>query len=345
MVKIDDAVYKKMFGARSPLSEEGVDKLLDSISTADVALIVVDLDTSDPSYEKLRSRNYHGRKIYWAQNAQLIEGDASESLRLGSDEPLFLPGGVLGKEECVDHLNGISLMEPDRDGVVRGYPQRINVLRRGHSDSTTAKVEEWDNLPWSVAKEVKGWQTMGRHEKVLFDFSFDPERYPSFSAEKMIQIVAKNPDTWKKLVDGKIVLLGGTFSAARDKYPTPAGYVDGVKLIGMAIDTAIADKDIKTLNHTLLFAADVVCGIIFILLAHFLSARRLILLAVVAPILMSFFSIVVFKNLSMWVSFVPVICGIYGHLLHNHIQEHQELRLKHAALTKEVQTLRASAKE
>ncbi len=93
---------------------------------------------------------------------------------------------------------------------------------------------------------------------------------------------------FKKLVRNKIVLLGATYPAAGDMHMTPKGEVNGVKLVGFAIESYLQNDYLKELPTAATLAFDILIGVLCVTIAHFLP-RGLALFAI--PIL---FPVIVF---------------------------------------------------
>jgi CHASE2 domain len=343
VVRIDDPSYKELFESKSPLKACKLTELLNKISTANTALIVVDIDTSDPSFAPLQAEKFHDRRIIWSEGAQSVEeAEPNRNYEFHREPPKWIASGVLGGDSTPGRLHAIAAMEPDRDCIIRGYFLTMNVLTTNPSDPAHPKIEACTTLPRRIIQEYKGLADTRENGKVLFDLS-DPSRYKGLSASDVWHMTPDShgkPDksvtgeTWNRMADGKIILLGGTFSAARDKYPTPVGYVDGVKLIGMAVDSALSGPEINSPSKLFLFGLDFLFGLAFVLVAYLVSPRRLVVLAVIGPVIGVALSLIFFRNCSMFLSFVPVNFGIYLHLVHRYMDEHRRLM-------KEVSQLRA----
>src|SRR5262249_1914480 len=66
-------------------------------------------------------------------------------------------------------------------------------------------------------------------------------------------------DFWtsdKSPIKDKIVVLGGTYRAARDVHATPVGQRAGMNLLASAIETELTNRGIRLTNHALAIAVD-----------------------------------------------------------------------------------------
>ena len=333
LVDIDDDSYAQLFKSTSPLKAEAVDALLEQVTKANVPLVVVDIDTSDISFQALRHRKYHGRRIIWAQDVLTKR----QPTKLGKRQRLdLIAGGVLGGSPDSSIESGLAVMTLDRDGVVRGYPSKLEVTESAHSANVVEKV----TLPWMAISAIEGTKKDPEDELARFNLMVDPETYDDLSAKEFF---LKGDDarefakSWNEAADGKIVLVGGTYAEARDRVLTPIGYVDGVKVIGLAIESQLQKTAVHLPKHFLMFLADILCGIIFAAIAHAISKGRMVITTILMPILAWSFSFIVFQLFSLWVDFIPVLFGVYLHMLHGHVHHH-------AKLVEELEKLRGTSK-
>ena len=359
LVYIDDEAYrsKTLFRGRSPLDAAKLSELLESISDCDTPLIVVDIDTSDQSFLPLRQKNFHNKKIVWAQGvseAQSVED--STKMRFVSTQPALIVDGLLGDGAPGDgdyqRLSGIPLFEPDRDGFIRRFKRTIDVQIRGLNIVSHGPV---DTLAFKAYQEYAGTEAQEKHDhnffdwiagqdedEVLLNFSSIPGRLRGYSAGDALGMSHDAPDTWKTAVDKRIIVVGGTYTAARDKCLTPVGYIDGVKLNLMAIETLCSGTLTRKIDELYLFVADILFGIIFVTMAHFLTKKKLFYAVIATFSIGIVLSIFFYSNFNMLISFVPVSIGLLAHLIYDYIQEHNELLEELAALkSKEVETLKS----
>jgi hypothetical protein len=339
LVDINDADYKnpQLFNARSPLNAQILDELLEDISAAAVKAIVVDIDTSDKSFLPLKDQKkhpYHGKNIIWGEAASSWDDSSGTTMTPANDDelPPLVPAGVLGSVDSKNVNAGIAVMTPDRDGILRDYPRTVKLVvpstdAAGHVQPLALGSKE--TLPWKCVVEVAANSVESKTPKdnmVLFRFSFDANKYPGFSAGDVLQMCKSRSSAFADLAQDKIVLVGGTYGAARDRYATPIGPVDGLKLIGFAIETHLQNKEIKEPPAYAEVFADIACGVLFMIASCLLSGQMLLLVALPLGMLLAFVaSLLTFNYGSMWVNFVPIVAGIFIHQMGDHIKEHKHL--------------------
>ncbi|MBK9205354.1 MAG: hypothetical protein IPL73_23600 [Candidatus Obscuribacter sp.] len=81
-------------------------------------------------------------------------------------------------------------------------------------------------------------------------------------------------------------------------YPTPAGLVDGVKLVGMAIESLLQKRVLSEPPEAIMIASDIACGIAFAIAGHLLPARFVLLLILSTPVFGAIFSYFTFARTS-----------------------------------------------
>ncbi len=126
-----------------------------------------------------------------------------------------------------------------------------------------------------------------------------------------------------------IVLVGGTFAAARDFYATPFGPMAGVELTALAVESELKGGGITAANEILMIVMDLVAGVVLVWLlwrwtpgskSHALLASAAILACAFAG------SYVAFRGFGYWASFVPVGAGVWLHQLYDRAHDAREIR-------------------
>lgn len=323
VVDITDSDYKRFFNERSPLDADKLSEILNAVSEAETSLIVVDIITADKTFKTLRSHNFHGRKILWAQDANPILEQTSQSDDAAKDSDVLKVEAVLGDPQTDPPETGIAVLWPDSDGVVRRYPRMVKTYSRDAFEGRNFAYKP--TLPWRAIMDACEVPPSEEKEDIMFDFCSAPTHYPGEQASDIVDSLAKKKNQWLDIAKGQIVIVGGNFGASRDKYATPLGMVDGDKLIALAIESYKQKGPIKPPPEWVMFLSDICCGIIFTAFALMLSTPYLVALALVAPLLGMIFSFYTFHAWSMWFTFIPVIVGIYLHLIYDHLREHAKL--------------------
>ena len=337
LVCIDDAAYnsRELFRGRSPLDASKLSDLLESISDCRTPLIVVDLDTSDESFRPLRQKAFHSKKIVWAEGvSELKSAEDPHRFHFASPQTRLIADGVLGGERGNETLSGVPLFEPDPDGCIRRFKRTIGVETHG-----VDSIEPMDTLAFRAYQEYVGTAASEQPQDAFFDCIFDrdenevllnfssiPERLNGYSVNAALGMAKSTQKTWQTAVGERIVIIGGTYAAARDKCLTPVGYIDGVKLNLMAIETLCSGNLTRKIGELYLIIADVMFGIAFVALAHFLTKRKLLYGILGFCLIGIIFTVFFYSNLGMLVSFIPISFGLLAHLCHEYVQEYQEMQ-------------------
>jgi hypothetical protein len=123
-------------------------------------------------------------------------------------------------------------------------------------------------------------------------------------------------DRMRKALEGRIVLLGGSWKAARDEYPTPVGPLSGVEILGHAVLTALDPKGIAEVRGSTLTWYDLALGLGMVALS--LRHPRLATLSNIAIfVLLLFVSGLLFRSFQLFLNTIPVQVSVMLHnLLH-----------------------------
>lgn len=362
LVDINDSDFVRIFQRQRPLDATKLAGIIRTIAKGKPRLIVVDLDTEDSSYAVLKKLEDLPCKIVWARDAVPVETAKSDqspppdqhaATRSGvhgeQPAPNMTALPVLGDRGKTDSCYGFAITQSDANGWVRSYPKYVNIdwsksieshgEEKGHGD-----VTEEETLPWKAVRlsNVAAGENVQPDDpaQLMFRFSALPENYPGFSVGDVENMVARDPHGWEEFAKNRIILLGATYRACGDFHMTPLGCIEGVKLIGFAIESHLQNNNIRPVNPLFLTVLDIALGLCCLTVAHYLS-RRVVLFVVpfIFPLIVFAFSYFTFDKLSVWTNFVPLIFGIYIHLLHDHFSEDRELLHELNHLRQQVATL------
>jgi CHASE2 domain-containing sensor protein len=157
-------------------------------------------------------------------------------------------------------------------------------------------------------------------------------QFPHLTANTVIKASTAVP--WQNFnpLKGRIALIGGSFRAARDRYVTPVGYLDGVDILALTILSI--RNGIVTSTATRFFITDLLLGFALLTATWFFRRTWVLLLSfVLIPVIALLISLAVFTTSGYFFSFIPIISGVFFH----HLVEHA---IEHRKLTKEVSQLR-----
>jgi hypothetical protein len=258
MLAIDDRDYKEFFLQKSPLDPVAVVRLVAAIveSQPSLAVLGVDLLTESGGYadQNLTSTVRHPPKpIVWAANAipqvtndveqPLIETASFGWWLLGRHDVMRVQAGnVLGLPPVQsDDAWGIPIFPKDEDSTVRRVSREWRDPDPDHKPHPT-----WARTVACKARtELCGSAESAGEVYMPFDSplaSRDPVTVGNLfncrkggEAKEFCYEWERKPNTeW--FLNNQIVLLGGTFSAARDFYLTPVGPRAGLTINALAVE-------------------------------------------------------------------------------------------------------------
>jgi CHASE2 domain-containing sensor protein len=339
LVTIEQPDYDKVFKASSPLNAQKVIDIINSIAVSNPKIIGVDLDTSlwtETEFGKIHANV----PIVWAREAELQRVEVNS-----------VPDGIPPRSEPVEkytlrevaHIDltlfcwGLTAIAPDDDGEVRSYYRRIpmfpsQVDKPDLTYPSFARELAHEHLPPDkrAKSDCDEQQERANVEELRHRINFFTGRIPRLSA-RAVQGIA-GTDT----LTGKIVLLGGAFSQARDRYATPLGMMDGVEILGHAVLTEKHGGILEAGPKVAAFV-DVLVGLLLITLNYFLITRlhgsaKLWMLPiefVLLPVLSVLLSLAAFLSFSYYSSFFLVLLGVFTHQLVEHVLEYRTLLREH----------------
>lgn len=331
IVDIGDDDYRELFQGRSPLDPAALGEIIAGIALCDPQVIGVDIDTSGPAFRALRALR-PSMPLVWAQPAWVGERGANEHARglLGQmlnpfahESERVVVGSVLGGR-AKGLRSGVAVMPMDRDGVVRRYLREVEEEGGGGRRPS---------LPWAIVVAAGGGRPEPEPEAVL-NFAgsrFTLNRLPASIFHEMADERAQAGAAWEapeaaRALRGKVVLLGGSYREARDGYVTPLGPMNGVDLIATAIESELRGRGIREASHALKIAFDILAACLLIYVSHRFPLRMALLLGFAGiPLLAMAGSYLLFSSLAYWISFAPVLIGVWVHQAIHHAMEYKRL--------------------
>jgi CHASE2 domain-containing sensor protein len=341
IVDITDDDYDAIFGSTSPLDSSKLLKLIEAIQLGGPTVIAIDVDASGRGVKDIR-----WPEAVWSRTARENDSDRS-SLALIPDP--FL-GGAFEEMRRADNTvetlprSGICEFRLDEDGLVRRYFRSFLVFNPAlHSSS----AEHVDSFPWAIVKAyvengggdaaLRGRLSQLTRESstsdhgVILSFAGHKERFRRISATVVLQGAEER--YWKEASElkGTIVLLGGSYRAAKDKHATPVGNLDGVAMVAHAVDAELCGGGHSALNHGISILVDLGAGLLFLYFTWLLADHRfgrlftsvLIFAIGVSALCLSY---LLFSTWNYWLNFAAVFMGVALHSLWEKAKEARELR-------------------
>lgn len=305
IVEIADDDYAELFHQTSPLDPQVLRKVIDAIAKGGPRVIGVDLDTSAPSFATFEM-SADWPAVIWARDAQQKPGE--ESLR---------PSPILGGANR-SATSGLSLLPQDRDGIFRRYR---HVFPAGSEEQ-----EMLDSFPWAIAKAYLKESQEAPEEEVVLNFSGDRYAFRKMRASHVLQLSESPGWRQESPVRGKICLLGGTYRAARDEYPTPLGPMAGVQLMAQAVATDLRHGGIGDANELAMILLEMLGGYFLVVVHHRFRLRTALIISLIGiPTMAMVASYLAFSSFGLWANAVPLFTAVLIHQLYDHAREYRKM--------------------
>ncbi|MGH7512921.1 MAG: CHASE2 domain-containing protein [Gemmatimonadales bacterium] len=251
IVTITDEDFQAIFGGKRPLSPDGVWGLLTAIAAGRPDAIGVDLDTSDSAYRKFGIPE-DWPPVVWGREAMCPD---SEPCRVGDTRP----GGVLGRSNPAVP-SGLTAFEPDHHSTIRHY-RRVFGTKAGPTPS----------LAWVLSRHRAGKAAGAGDSSRLGSPELLIDYRPSSAWKPDARKILSTP---KGVLHGKTVLLGATFSDAKDRYETPLGRMSGVELHAQVLETELHGGGRRQPPWIVLAALQLAAAVFLLVVFLHLPARR-----------------------------------------------------------------------
>ncbi len=176
----------------------------------------------------------------------------------------------------------------------------------------------------SVEAEARGGTKAG--DERLLNFAGDRYVFQPYTASFILS--AHEAAWWKEQspLRDKIVLLGGSYRAARDTFRTPTGMTSGIQLMAQAVESELQGRGIYHSNKLLMILFDFVAWIALVAVYYFCRLPVALWASIIAiPLLSLSGSLFAFSSLAYWADFAPIVLGVLIHQLYDHAQEYRRL--------------------
>lgn len=256
-VEIDDAAYRDFFKSRSPLDPKLVLNVVEALARTPAQVIGVDILTEDDIYSTLGRNRLLADKVVWMAGVEEHKSTSLSILHwLGGEEEVIRvkPTRVLGREypafQRDTPFSGIAVYPSDSDQHLRRLPGHVELLPNGRSSTFARQIANraCDNCaedrPETVFLRYDGPRVIRGLIQEMFELQGS-------------QLVMIKPTT---LRPGSIVLLGGTFQAARDSYETPTGRMPGLLINAVAVRAELSPNILHPERRPLALTIDFLCG-------------------------------------------------------------------------------------
>jgi CHASE2 domain-containing protein len=315
LVEITDGDYDEIFSGTSPLDREKVLELIKAIDDAGARAIGVDLVTSNWPAGAAQGVNLRA-PVVWVRDEE------------SSQKPPQAPDmGGKGDGLC----QGIpALLEVD--GVVRNYfPKPVS---RGQAiPSFTTRLREVVQCHCQTCSGQEDEGTSSVDKPPYIGFIGDRSAFKPMTAGQVLASAMAPEWRERKLMKGRIILLGGAYKYARDSYATPYGEMFGVEILANIIASEMTGRTIKEVGAGISMASDLLLGFGLIALSYCLPRIWSLPVGIVgSPVIAVALNIALFSGWRYYLSFMPAVVGVIISSVIEHALEHRRLRREHGEL-------------
>ncbi len=325
LVVIDDADYEgPEFHGTSPLQAGRVIDVLEAIAKGHPKVIGVDLDTSHWTEDEAK-RASRISNVVWARGGWEEGG----SLKLDK-----LLGGFYTEDTCF----GLPAVQLDDDGIVRRYSRTQQVGERIVPSFPVVVAEKSSQKEWEPCK-AGGTAHESEEAGVLINFLGQGLSFRRLTSSAIVQLAKTREWQNEPDVRDKIVLVGGVFRAARDRYVTPLGMMDGVNIAALETYGELS-KPASEASPWKYMAADITLGLLLVAAFYIVPSpwRLAVIMATIALVVLVSFTL--FYTRAFFFSFVPILAGVIVHEGLESSIERRSLERENKELHAELQKLR-----
>lgn len=332
IVTVSDDDYKDIFASQSPLAADGVVGLIDAISSAQPAVIGVDVDTSHEAFKSIKiSENV---PTVWATDAAFDK-----------DGKLIPPAPpVLAGRNPQPPLTGVAALPADSDGIIRDYTRKFGSYDSFQWRITKAYCSRVKDDPLTKAQLAGSYATVSARcdevkridqepaedEELSLDLLGDRSAFQHISARKILDAYQGRDEQTLAKLKGAVVLLGGLYYQARDEYTTPLGRMFGVELMAHAIDSELRGGGFRRPAELKMLALNVVGGIvILILFVKFGLGKGCLINGLLIIVLAPIWSFIAFHSIAYTFYFLTIFGAVLIHQLYEqaHYYQHEALHI------------------
>jgi hypothetical protein len=356
-IAIDDDDYREFFDGSSPLDAAALMRLVAAMQGAEPLVIGVDILTESAAYTEALTVGGAGPEPAWTQVdesrvpvvwAAGIEGAAEvKSVNFiewmwGKHDEVYLNAGpVRGRAANTipeDGINwGVPVFPSEYDRAVRRLSRHWKSLRSGTAHETFAG---------EIAHIYSGGRSDMYGDDVFMTWGAIDTATDSHRVRDMFECPARRRGTtgficeeWTRKPDagkleGAIVLLGGTFGASRDFFPTPLGErTPGLVINAHAVRAEILGPPIGELPRLVTWLIDVCVGVLIVLIFKVRPHSKDVVWRVVATAVLGVAAAVVSYSVLfvhchvLWLSWIAML--LTGLMLHILVSETPQMKMTH----------------
>ena len=351
IVEITEDDYRQVFHETSPLDPRLLSQLMKTIAVFRPSAIGVDIDTSASAFDGIEPRA-EGVAVVWAVGARPghdLTGGSSDPAAAGvlnplhREEPELVLDPVLGRAWTDSVPAGLSVFALDSDNTVRRYSRSYRVVAPNGQPRT---METLPAVLCRASSDTRSTAPAHAERPVLIRFPRATVVAPRIPASFVLHAAsehAKNPEQpWPKLMDrfrDHVVLMGGTYGAARDSFATPRGRMSGVDLMAAAVETELAGGGINDTQRAAMVVLDLGLAVLLIYFGFTLRIGLMLAGGIGVVAVATAVSLFAFSSGLVWMNTIPLLVAV---LLHQWGHRMSESRHRQARSTDRANTMPAA---
>lgn len=326
IVPITGEDFADIFHRNNPLDPRCVIKIVNVIAAGNPELIAVDLDTSDERYLLYRGSLRTTVPIIWATRATSnVDGHLSDG-KVNVDKVL---GYGVTPDIKTDQQFYVGIIDlPEIDGVIRSYQHMFQTRNLGPIDAFAFAVfrqacqkQDLSRGPCHAITNCTGDSVCS--QSVFIRYSADDSlKPPAPSAGDLVQLAELNQGVaLKRILQNKIVFLGGWFPQSNDLHETPVGMKYGVAIHAEAFASELSGERIPVPNRVRVVSAELSALLLLIVVERktkrFTSkvATRVWIILLGIGAFSVGLSVIAFGRPEFFLSFVPLLGGVFLDLI------------------------------
>jgi len=303
IVRITNEDYKSLFGGKSPLNPEQLQRIINAIALGKPKAIGVDIITSSSEF----------RNAGFSSNVPLIW--ARTALYSNKEQNFYL-NDVLGGREPAP-ASGLIVLHEDSDGILRRY-QRLFKTGQGTVPSFSwAVLKESNNAPSNLPEN---------EEELFINFTGNPRVLKRYSLPASQVLEMSGGEGWQtdSPIKDKIVLLGGDY-AVQDEHNTPLGWMLGVDVQASVIETELKGGGNAPANRIVIGLLQIVDGLVLLLLFHFLSFKKAVGFSLLGILpLFAVCSLITYFSFGYWAYFAPILLAVLLQQIYDRLKDYRK---------------------
>lgn len=306
IVNIDDDDYAALFESKSPLNPNRLQEIIELISRGNPKVIGVDIDTSDKSFAAFQTQP-EWSPIVWAQTVDFdAEGEMVCCLNPLASQPLR------AKDKTAPPV-----LPKDPDAESRRYQLFFEYEGEVRPTFIYQILSLYDPPKFNTFNE--------NTDSFFTRFAGSPDGSHRLNISPSHILQTKDDEEWlRSKLEGKVVLLGGTFTEAKDTSMTPLGIMSGVNILASAVETELTGTGLKSPNRWYRFLISLFEALFLIIIFNRFTTKMAILICLISVLPFTLFlSLLIYGSFAGFVYFLPTLALFVVYKIADKLKDYQ----------------------